>query len=77
MDKNQGNLGTPEMFACKKINPEFCKTCEFSHGDPPFEDSPMKAYCMIYSRELGLSKPKSVYFDGARCKYYSKEKDTE
>lgn len=78
MDK-KSNLETPEMFACKKINPEFCKTCIFRHGKPPFADLPTKAYCMIYSEESGNKKPDAVYFNGARCEYYSneEEKDTE
>lgn len=55
------------------INPKYCKSCIFSHGVPPFEDSPLKACCKIYSRASGLSKPKSVYYDGAKCDYYHKE----
>ncbi len=58
---------------CKKINPKYCKTCMFSHGEPPFEDLPEKAYCEIYSRDEGIQKPDEVYFDGKECEFYEKD----
>ena len=64
-----------ESWGCAKINPKQCKTCRFSHGKPPFEDSPLKAYCMIYSKEDGEAKPPEVYYDGKECEYYEKDKD--
>lgn len=73
MPKKKSNLEQAEMFACKEINPKQCKTCVFSHGAPPFEDLPTKAYCVIYSRENGLRKPDSVYFNGGACEYYQKD----
>lgn len=66
-----------EIFGCNTINPEQCKTCIFSKGEPPFEDSPMKRYCMIYTRESGRSKPESVYFNGAKCEYHNTGEDNE
>lgn len=56
---------------------KFCKTCLFSHGEPPFADLPEKSYCMIYTRESTTGKPKAVYYDGARCEYYANEEDAE
>lgn len=64
-----------EIFGCNTINPEYCKSCVFSKGTSPFEDSPMKKYCMIYTRETGRSKPDPVYFEGARCDYYNNEEE--
>ncbi len=60
------------VFGCNAINPKHCKTCAFSHGEPPFADLPEKAYCMVYARENGISKPNDVYFDGAECEFYEK-----
>ena len=59
---------------CNKVNPKKCMTCRFSRGEPPFEDSPMKAYCMIYSKDEGEAKPPEVYYDGGDCEYYKKDK---
>lgn len=74
MSKEKSNLHTEEIWGCNKINPRMCKTCRFSHGEPPFEDSPMKSNCMIYSRDSGEEKPPEVYFDGGECEYYEKQK---
>lgn len=73
--ERKSNLHTDEVFGCGKINPKFCQTCRFSRGKPPFEDAPEKAYCMIYSRDEGETKPPEVYYDGAECEFY--HKDTE
>ncbi len=54
-------------------NPKYCKTCVFRKGKPPFADSPMKAYCAVYTREIGIQKPDSVYYDGEECKYYMED----
>ena len=62
-------------IGCRGINPVFCKTCIFSHGKPPFADMPEKAYCMIYERDKTTGKPPDVYYDGAECEYYEKQKD--
>ena len=62
-----------ENGACLGINPKYCLTCIFAHGDPPFEDRPEKAYCKIYSKNDSTGKPKEVYFDGAECEFYEKE----
>lgn len=60
-------------WGCAKINPKWCKSCRFAHGNPPFEDLPEKAYCQIYTRADGEAKPPEVYYDGAKCEYYTKE----
>lgn len=71
---NESNLQTNEGFGCKPINPLFCKTCIFAHGDPPFADIPEKSYCRIFTRESGKQKPPDVYYNGAECEYYEQEK---
>lgn len=53
---------------------KLCKSCIFSHGKPPFADLPEKAYCVIYSKENGKVKHPDVYYNGAECEYYEKEK---
>lgn len=60
-------------FGCNKINPKYCRTCIFKNGEPPFADSPEKVFCMIYTYENGVSKPKAVYYDGQLCEYYADE----
>lgn len=72
-DKRLSNLQREETFGCKPINPKYCKTCRFSRGKPPFEDSPEKIYCMIYSREDGDQKPHEVYYEGQPCEHYHKD----
>ena len=75
MAKSEGksNLEQPFYPGCKKINPKYCKTCWFSHGEPPFEDRPEKVYCEVYSRKKGVQKPSAVYYDGAECPAYHKD----
>lgn len=46
-----------------------CKGCIFSTGSTPFDDTPNKSYCAIYTRDSGKMKPKDIYFNGAPCKY--------
>lgn len=74
-NEKKSNLQTSENFGCKPINPKMCKTCRFAHGKPPFEDAPEKRYCMIFSRDDGEQKPPDVYYEGAECEYYEKQKD--
>ena len=62
-----------EAFGCNTINPKYCKTCIFCHGKPPFADLPEKAYCQVFTRESGISKPNDVYYNGAECDAYEKE----
>ena len=52
----------------------YCKTCIFSHGDPPFADLPEKAYCRIYGKADSKGKPPEVLYEGARCEFYEKRK---
>jgi hypothetical protein len=59
-----------EMMGGKARNPKACLTCMFSHGEPPFADTPIKGSCKIY--EYPESKPDEVYFDGAECENYEK-----
>jgi hypothetical protein len=68
-----GNLDENLNIGCKPINPKQCKTCVFSHGEPPFADAPEKRYCMVFSRESGNRKPNDVYYDGAECVAYEEE----
>jgi hypothetical protein len=63
-----------EVIGCRGINPRYCRTCRFSRGEPPFEDAPEKAYCMIFSRDEGEAKPPEVYYDGEECEFYEKDK---
>lgn len=51
-------------------NPVKCRTCMNSNGEPPFEDSPEKSYCMVFRRKDGNKKPKEVLWEGKDCKYY-------
>lgn len=66
-------LDTP-AFGVRGRNPRACRSCRFSHGDPPFEDSPEKAYCRIYSRDEGEQKPPEIYYDGKDCPHWAAEK---
>ncbi len=61
----------------KRLESEYDKTCIFSKGDPPFEDRPEKAYCMIYSREQGVGKPYDVYYEGGLCEFYNDGKEDD
>lgn len=61
-----------EVWGCRRINPQWCQTCMFAHGKPPFEDLPNKAYCMIYSKDDSNGKPPEVYYDGEECDFYEK-----
>lgn len=75
--EKKSNLQQSEVFGCRTINPKYCRTCIFAHGEPPFADSPKKAYCVIYNRDLALKKPDNVYFNGAPCEYYQNEDESE
>lgn len=69
-----GNLDSDELFGGRHVHPDIvCIGCMFSHGDPPFADSPQKSYCKVYRREDGMMKPKDVYFDGAPCEHREPE----
>ena len=74
MRQNESNLHQNESAGFKCGNPVKCRTCRFAHGDSPFENSPEKSYCMIYSRESGEQKPPDVYYDGGDCEYYDEFK---
>ena len=62
-----------EVWGFRGINPLYCKTCIFAHGEPPFADLPEKVHCKIYRREEGRSKPDEVYYDGKFCDFYMKK----
>ncbi len=50
-----------------------CIGCVFSKGSTPFDDTPYKACCEIYSNDNGKTKPNEVYFEGKSCKYRREE----
>jgi hypothetical protein len=53
---------------------KYCRTCMFAHGEPPWADAFDKAHCLMYPESDGVDKPNDVYFDGAPCDYYEREK---
>ena len=65
------------MGASKKPVVRPCDTCQFAHGDNPFENKPTKAYCQMYPKKDGIGKPNEVYMKGGRCLYYVREKENE
>lgn len=58
------------MTGAIRPNPVWCKTCLWSHGEPPFADEPDKANCMVYEN---VFKPRGVLFDGEECEFYQRE----
>jgi hypothetical protein len=62
-----------EVFALSFATNKACRTCTLAHGEPPWADSPLKDYCMIYERENGEGKPNDVAWAGAPCEYYEKD----
>lgn len=58
---NEGGIGALRPTC------EACQTCALAHGEPPFEDGPLKGYCIAYSRASGRRKPGPVMYDGAPC----------
>ena len=65
--------GDGEVIGCTGRNPRWCMTCAYSNGEPPWADSPLKSYCVMYPREEGRQKPSAVYYDGAECEFYRGE----
>lgn len=61
-------------MGCSGRKPEWCMTCDYSNGEPPWADSPLKSYCVMFPREEGLRKPASVYYEGAECEFYRRER---
>jgi len=59
-----------EDWRSQQPNPKACETCIFSHGEPPWADTPLKGSCEIF--EYPESKPHDVYFEGAGCEYHDK-----
>jgi hypothetical protein len=49
-----------EVLVAGTVNPKACMTCMFAHGEAPWADTPMKAYCQIYERDDGQDKPDEV-----------------
>lgn len=70
-----GNVTEPLHIGCTHPNPVYCRRCAFAHGEPPFEDTPMKSNCIMYPylEGCGTDKPNSVYFDGEECQFYQNE----
>ncbi|MDL2301142.1 hypothetical protein LJC58_02180 [Lachnospiraceae bacterium OttesenSCG-928-D06] len=70
MDKARIDEIEQEKIGIRAVNEDIvCKGCIFSTGSTPFDNTPYKSYCTVYSRDNGKIKPKSVYFEGAPCKY--------
>ena len=72
-EQKESNLHQP-MVGWIHPNPIYCRTCQFSHGKPPFEDDPEKAYCRIFGRDDSDGKPMEVYYKGEPCEYYEPDK---
>lgn len=58
-----------EMLGVHQPNPVWCRKCAFSHGDDKWSDSPEKAYCKVYTHDIGIIKPASVSY-GGKCEFY-------
>lgn len=65
----KSNLQQPAEFGVKQATCKACQTCALANGEPPFENGPMKGYCIAYSRADGRRKPAPVMYDGADCPY--------
>lgn len=70
---DKSNLQRPEEFGVKRPTCEACQTCALANGEPPFENGPVKSYCIAYSRADGRRKPSAVMYDGAECPYQQSE----
>lgn len=64
-----------EQMGGRHADCKACQGCLFAHGPAPFEDTPMKMNCLIYSSDFGDIKPRAILFDGAPCDYF--RPDTE
>ena len=66
-----GNVtnGSEERPGVSLPNPVWCKKCAFSHGDDVWSDRPDKAYCKVYTHEIGIIKPFSVLY-GGECEFF-------
>ena len=60
-------VGNPVI---KKV---LCSTCVFSKSPVLQENGPMKGWCRIYSKDLGVPKPLDIVYDNGDCLYYRKE----
>ena len=67
-DEREPNVEAPMMFGGRK--PRWCMSCAYADGEPPWADSPLKSYCVMYARGDGRQKPPEVYYDGAECEFY-------
>jgi hypothetical protein len=67
-----------EMWATRGVSDKIvCKTCLFRFIESGGEEiaAPDASVCEIY--EYPDSKPHEVYFDGADCENYEKDKEAE
>lgn len=66
-----GNVtnSSKEILGVHHVDPVWCRKCAFSHGDDKWSDSPEKAYCRVYTKEIGIIKPVSVQF-GGECEFF-------
>lgn len=59
-----------EQMGGRPADCKACHGCLFAHGPAPFEDTPRKMNCLIYSRDFGDIKPRAILFDGAPCEHF-------
>ena len=70
MDEKRMKELQAEQLGAVGVNKDIaCVGCIFARGSTPFDDTPYKSNCAIYSVESGKIKPNDVYFDGKPCKY--------
>lgn len=66
-----------EVWSCAKLTLDQCKTCVYSKRPAPFANHYEKAYCLVYTREDGESKPEDVKYNGAPCEFHTTEAEME
>lgn len=64
-----------EIIGCSGRKPTACMTCAMANGEPPWEDSPLKSYCIAFPRSEGARKPPDVYYEGADCEMYVEDRN--
>ena len=69
----ENRIDSDDPIGCSGVMPRWCMTCAHSNGEPPWADSPLKSYCVMYPRDEGLRKPAPVYYEGAECEFYREE----
>ena len=59
------NRAKTERLGCDPVNPDACQTCQFMTGK-------RSVHCLVYSADIGMRKPESVYNYGKSCDHYRK-----